>query len=140
MRPSVSIASHPDGSASGSAFAGLADAVSVLVMLPCYAPAELAANIPSVAETGEDITLNSDSETVSLRDWIAGHVGHVDEGVHELRQAVARLEKMVTEMHAELETARPLLEKWTHSKLVKLAAGQFPWAQNATGGNHGSGA
>lgn len=129
MRPSVSIASHPDGS-SGSAFAaGLAGVVSVLVMLPSYAAGEFPGNVPSVAETTEDITLNSDPDTVSLREWIANHVGHVDNGVHELRQVADRLEKMLTEIHAELETARPLLEKWQHSKIRRLAAGEFPWQQ-----------
>ena len=98
-----------------------------------------------MAETHEDITLNDDS--VSLREWIAKHADHLDTGIHDLQQdvrvlltVVEVLSQQVAEIHAELEAARPLIEKWTHSKLVKLAAGQFPWAQNAAGGNHGSGA
>ena len=82
-----------------------------------------------MAETQAGITENSDDDTVSLRDFIRGHCDHLDNGIHELQQTAARLEKMLTEIHAELESARPLLEKWQHSKIRKLATGQMPWGQ-----------
>jgi len=74
-------------------------------------------------------------DAVSLREWIAKHSDHLDEGIHELRQAFAHFEEtmqvmraQLAEVHAELEAAKPLLEKWQHSKIRKLATGQMPWA------------
>ncbi len=88
-----------------------------------------------MAETGAGITENSDLDAVSLREWIAKHSDHLDQGIHELRQELARLAHVVNimreqlaEVHAELETARPMIEKWQHSKIRKLATGQMPWA------------
>lgn len=127
MRPRVSIASQPDGSASAAGFAG---AVSVLAMPSSYAPGEFPANIPDVGETDADITVNDGPDTLSLREWIAGHTGHLDAGIHDLQQTAARLEKMITAIHEELETARPLIEKWQHSAIRRLVAGQFPWQQS----------
>lgn len=97
-----------------------------------YAPGEFPAIIPAVGETPADITLNDDA--ISLRDWIAKHSDHLDAGIHELKQELAQLLPMiaaignqVAEIHAELEAARPMIEKWQHSKIRKLAAGQMPW-------------
>lgn len=95
------------------------------------------------AGSGE-FTGNSDPDTVSLREWIAKHSDHLDAGIHELRQSLAAIEQdravigaafaLITDMavkldqmHAELEAARPLLEKWQRSKIVKLASGGLPW-------------
>ena len=87
-----------------------------------------------MTETGGVFTGNSGPDTVSLREWIAKHSDHLDEGIHELAATTARMENMlaslalkVDEMHAELEAARPLIERWQHSKIRKLAAGQMPW-------------
>lgn len=85
-----------------------------------------------MAETQADITENSVGDTLgydslSLREWIAKHADHLDTGIHELQQALARVEQQVAEIHAELETARPLIERWQHSRIRKLAAGQMPW-------------
>lgn len=80
-----------------------------------------------MAETDAGITLNDDSDTVSLREFIRGHSDHLDNGIHALQQTVERLEGMVKEMHAELDAARPLIEKWQHSTIARLARGQMPW-------------
>jgi len=68
---------------------------------------------------------------VSLREWIAKHSDHLDVGIHELQQQLAEVGRQVAEMHAELEAARPLLEKWQRSKIVKLASGGLPWGPSA---------
>lgn len=88
-----------------------------------------------MAETGAGITENSDLDAVSLREWIAKHSDHLDQGIHELRQELATLAHVVdimreqlAEVHAELEAAKPMIEKWQHSKIRKLATGQMPWA------------
>lgn len=132
MSPAVSSAVHPPpwSSAGGSALVG----VSVLVMGLSYAAGEFPAIIPDVAENEAGITLNDDA--VSLREWIAKHSDHLDAGIHELRQIlteqhdlIVTLVKQVGEMHEELEAARPLIEKWQHSRIRKLAQGQMPWGQ-----------
>ena len=85
-----------------------------------------------MTETQAGITENSDD--ISLREWIAKHSNHIDQGIHEIRQLlqdtadeVSAIHAQVSEIHSELETARPLLEKWQHSKIRKLATGQMPW-------------
>ncbi len=45
----------------------------------------------------------------------------------ELQQQLERVEKMTGEIHGELEAAKPMIERWQHSKIRKLAAGQMPW-------------
>ena len=74
-------------------------------------------------------------DAVSLREWIAKHSDHLDQGIHELQQSVdaltatvAEMRTHVAEMHTELEAAKPMIEKWQHSKIRKLATGQMPWA------------
>lgn len=100
-----------------------------------YAPGEFPANIPGVGETTADITGNDGD--ISLREWIAKHSDHLDEGIHQLQQelqvlvaSVETISQQVAEIHAELEAARPMIEKWQHSKIVKLAHGQMPWQQH----------
>lgn len=80
-----------------------------------------------MAETGEVFTENSGPDTISLREWIAKHADHLDAGIHEIRQMLTGIEKQVAEIHGELEAAKPLIERWQHSKIRKLAAGQMPW-------------
>lgn len=94
--------------------------------IPCYSA--------DVIKTPLDITENSDVDAVSLREWIAKHSDHLDEGIHELRQQLLALRgtvevmrAQVAEVHAELEAAKPMIEKWRHSKIVKLAQGTMPW-------------
>jgi uncharacterized coiled-coil protein SlyX len=69
-----------------------------------------------------------------LREWIAKHSDHLDEGIHELQRQITALTGTVevmraqlAEVHGELEAAKPMIEKWQHSKIRKLAAGQMPW-------------
>jgi hypothetical protein len=35
----------------------------------------------------------------------------------------------VAKVHAELEAAKPFIERAMHSKIVKLAGGTMPWAK-----------
>jgi hypothetical protein len=86
-------------------------------------------------ETGAGITENSDLDAVSLREWIAKHSDHLDQGIHELQQqltvltaTVEVMSRQLAEVHAELEAAKPMIERWQHSKIRKLATGQMPWA------------
>lgn len=123
-------------SSSGSPQTGQQDKHIVQYTASSYAAGEFPANIPRVAETQADITENSGPETVGIygellspEDMIVRQLAHQDENIHDLQQAIARLEKMVTEIHAEMEAARPLVEKWQHSKIRRLAAGEFPWSQ-----------
>lgn len=102
------------------------------VMGPSYAPGEFPAIIPAVGEMQADITVNDDD--ISLREWIAKHSDHLDEGIHQLQQeltvlvaSVEVISQQVAEIHQELEAARPMIEKWQHSKIMKLASGQMPW-------------
>jgi phage shock protein A len=77
-------------------------------------------------------------DAVSLREWIAKHSDHLDQGIHEVQQQLtavaAELSVMrgqLAEVHAELEAAKPMIEKWQHSKIRKLVTGggQPPWMQ-----------
>jgi hypothetical protein len=88
-----------------------------------------------MAETQADITENSDSDTVSLREWIAKHSDHLDAGIHELQQqldalnaTVAVMAAKVETIHADVEAARPMVERWQHSMIGKLAKGSMPWS------------
>lgn len=100
------------------------------------------------AGSGE-FTGNSDLETLSDRELIhviAETIGtkigehladlrkqldHIDGNCHDIQRQLAGVERQVGEMHAELEAARPLLEKWQRSKIVKLASGGLPWGPSA---------
>jgi hypothetical protein len=109
--------------------------VSVLLMgsivrlgeIPCYSA--------DVIKTPLDITENSDVDTVSLREWIAKHSDHLDAGIHELQQQITALTATVEGMaakvdtiHADVEAARPMVERWRHSMIGKLAKGAMPWS------------
>lgn len=85
-----------------------------------------------MGETQAGITVNDDD--ISLREWIAKHSDHLDEGIHDIAWRLERMEadmgKMATqiaEMHQELEAARPMIERWQHSKIRNLLGGQMPW-------------
>ena len=80
-----------------------------------------------MAETHPDITVNDGDDTLSLREFIRNHSDHLDAGIHDLQQTAARLEKMITEVHGELEAARPLIERWRRSALGRIAQGSMPW-------------
>jgi phage shock protein A len=89
-----------------------------------------------VIKTPLDITENSDVDTVSLREWIAKHSDHLDEGIHELQQQIAALNATVAVMaakvetiHADVEAARPMVEKWQRSAIGRIAGGTMPWAK-----------
>lgn len=96
-------------------------------MGPSYAPREFGAIIRGMAETGGDITGNDDA--ISLRDFIRGHLDHLDTGIHDLQDRIGRIEKHLEAMQTDLDAARPLLERWQKSGIAKLAAGRMPWAQ-----------
>jgi hypothetical protein len=69
----------------------------------------------------EGITANHDGETLSHDERVLKQLDHIDTMVHELQQAVATI-------LADVEAARPMLEKWQHSAIRKLATGQMPWS------------
>jgi hypothetical protein len=60
--------------------------------------------------------------TATMLEDITKRLDHADELRHETARQVA-------EIHAQLEEAQPLIEKWQHSKIRRLAAGQLPWQQ-----------
>ena len=78
------------------------------------------------------ITGNHDAETIS-DDMFAARLDHIDANVHELMQASERIEKHLEALAADVAAARPLLEKWQHSRIRKLAgsigSGNAPWQQ-----------
>ena len=129
MSPAVSSAVQPrGGSGVGSGVA------SVLLMPAIVRPPGIPCYCLGMAETSPAITGNSDVDAVSLREWIAKHSDHLDQGIHELQQMVTGLAGTVevmraqlAEVHAELEAAKPMIEKWQHSKIRRLANGQMPW-------------
>lgn len=90
-----------------------------------YAPREFGAIIRGMAETGAGITGNDDS--ISLRDFIQGHLDHLDTGVHELLARADRIEKHLEAMQTDLDAARPLLERFQKSGIAKLVGGHMPW-------------
>lgn len=133
MSPAVSSASHPFGASSVSG--GVVAVVSVLLMgsivrlgeFPCYSL--------GMAENDPDITENSDPYAHSLREWIAKHADHLDAGIHELQQqldalnvTVAVMAARIETIHADVEAARPMVERWQHSMLGKIAKGAMPWS------------
>ena len=83
-----------------------------------------------MSENSGDITLNDEMVTKRL--------DHLDEGIHELQQQLDRIEGHLTTIAADVEAARPLLERWQHSKIRKLAdgigKGQMPWQGGPAGG------
>lgn len=132
--PAVSSPVHPRGSCSG-----VSVVVSVLLMRPIVCPGEFPCYSLGMDETAPDITENSNVDTMSLREWIAKHSDHLDQGIHEVQQQLtavaAELSVMrgqLAEVHAELEAAKPMIERWQHSKIVKLAGGTMPWAKGAS--------
>ena len=70
-------------------------------------------------------------EIITPHEEITRRLDHLDGSVHELMQAAERIEKHLTAIAADVEAARPLLEKWQHSKIRKLAEGigkeNVPW-------------
>src|SRR5215469_164595 len=81
-------------------------------------------NSPEFTGNSEDITLSLVADLVSTAlvklDEMSKQLDHAD----ELRHETAR---QVSEIHAELEQARPMIEAWQHSKIRRLAQGQLPW-------------
>lgn len=87
-----------------------------------------------MGETTEDITVNDEPVSLSHEELveedlngIIKRIEHLDSVAHDLQQAVDRIEKMVTEVHGEMQAAKPLIERWQHSAIRRLASGQFPW-------------
>lgn len=79
-----------------------------------------------MAETGGDITGNEDS--ISLRDFIQGHLDHLDTNLHELLARADRIEKHLEAITTDLDAARPLLDKWKRSGIARLVGGsRQPW-------------
>jgi len=80
-----------------------------------------------------DVETPRDGEIITPHEEITRRLDHLDGSVHELMQAAERIEKHLTAIAADVEAARPLLEKWQHSKIRKLAEGigkgQVPWQQ-----------
>jgi len=76
-----------------------------------------------MSENSGDITPNDEMVTKRL--------DHLDEGIHELQQQLDRIEGHLTTIAADVEAARPLLERWQHSKIRQLAdgigKGKMPW-------------
>lgn len=94
-------------------------------MGPSYAPREFGAIIRGMAETGGDITGNDDA--ISLRDFLRGHFDHLDTQLHEVAQRAERIEKHLETIVADLDGARPLLDKWKRSGIARLVGGKAPW-------------
>lgn len=94
-------------------------------MGPSYVPGEFGAIIRGMAETGGDITGNDDA--ISLRDFIQGHLDHLDTGIHDLQDRIGRIEKHLTAIQTDLDAARPLLDKWKNSGIARLVGGKAPW-------------
>lgn len=135
MSPAVSSAVHPrGGSGVGSGVA------SVLLMGSIVRPPGIPCYCLGMVETGAAITENPGLGTVSERELIVdlrNQLDHVDAVAHEIQQTAGRLEATVevmraqlAEVHAELEAARPMIERAMHSRIVKLASGAgMPWAK-----------
>jgi hypothetical protein len=69
-----------------------------------------------IAGLVEALTVSVDTQL----DELAKRLDHAD----TMRHIVAR---QVAEIHTELETVKPMIERWQHSRIRKLAAGQMPW-------------
>jgi hypothetical protein len=94
-----------------------------------------------MADETTGITGSNQAETLdnadeaTLRQWLASEhtrlalrIDHVDQGVHELAQQCDRIEKHLEAIAADVAAARPLLERFQHSAIARLAKGQMPWS------------
>jgi hypothetical protein len=73
-----------------------------------------------------EITENSPAITWSDREillHLLQHAEDLDARLAVLEQLCVVTSVKVNAMHEELEAARPMLEKWQHSRIIKYAAG-----------------
>jgi len=62
-------------------------------------------------------------------DELGKRMDHYDEVHHDIAQYLTEFDvgPKVTDIHAEVQAAKPLIERWQHSALRKLASGHMPW-------------
>jgi len=67
-------------------------------------------------------------DTVLTRlDDMEKYITHADAGIHENAQRLGLMAGHIDGIVAELDAAKPLIEKAQRSMIRKLAAGQMPW-------------
>jgi hypothetical protein len=83
----------------------------------------MAIEFTEITENSPDFTVSYTAvlgEILVKLDGMEKRLDHADELAHDMS-------RKIDAMHEELEAARPLIERWQHSKIRGLLNGRQPW-------------